>query len=297
MNVHALLGAVEIGLVYGIVAYGVFLSFRVLNFPDLTVDGSFPLGAAVTATLLISGIDPWTATALAFVGGCLAGMTTAFLNVRFGILNLLASILTMIALYTINLRIMGAPNLPLLNQQTIMVPFEEMLDPLYLRPLVAFVFAGVLLVLLYRLLSSELGLGLRATGANPRMANANGISTSAMIYFGMALSNGLVALSGSLFAQMNGFADQTLGIGTIIVGLAAVIVGQVLLPLRGIFFALCACVLGSVVYRLAIALALDSEFIGLRASDLNLVTALLVTLALILPRLKRARKPRAPVGA
>ena len=293
MNVYALLGAVEIGLVYGLVAYGVFLSFRVLNFPDLTVDGSFPLGAAVTATLLVSGIDPWTATALAFAGGCLAGMTTAFLNVRFGILNLLASILTMIALYTINLRIMGAPNLPILNQETVMTPFEGMLDPLYLRPLVAFIFTGAALLLLYRLLSSELGLGLRATGANPRMAGANGISTSALIYLGMALSNGLVALSGSLFAQMNGFADQTLGIGTIIVGLASVIVGQVLLPLRGIFFALCACVLGSVVYRLAIALALDSEFVGLRASDLNLVTALLVTLALILPRLKRARKAKA----
>ncbi len=297
MNVYALLGAVEIGLVYGIVAYGVFLSFRVLNFPDLTVDGSFPLGAAVTATLLISGLDPWTATALAFAGGCLAGMTTAFLNVRFGILNLLASILTMIALYTINLRIMGAPNLPILNQQTVMTPFESMLDPLYLRPLVALVFVGVALLLLYRLLSSELGLGLRATGANPRMAGANGISTSAMIYLGMALSNGLVALSGSLFAQMNGFADQTLGIGTIIVGLAAVIVGQVLLPLRGIFCALCACVLGSVVYRLAIALALDSEFIGLRASDLNLITALLVTLALILPRLGRPRRANSPAGA
>lgn len=284
MNLVAFLGAIEIGLVFGLVGLGVFLSFRVLNFPDLTVDGSFPLGAAVSAALIVGGLDPYSATLVAIACGCLAGLVTAFLNIRFGILHLLASILTMIALYSINLRIMGRPNLAIISEPTVLSVFEGFgLAMLYLKPLFAGVvaIAGVLLV--SRFLASEYGLAMRATGANPRMARAQGVETSRATYVGMAMSNGLVALAGALFAQMNGFADVTLGTGTIVVGLAAVIVGEALLGTRSVLIWAAGCVAGSVAYRLAVALALNSDVLGLQASDLNLVTAVLVTIALILP--------------
>jgi putative tryptophan/tyrosine transport system permease protein len=284
MSQIALLGALEIGLVYGLVALGVFLSFRVLSFPDLTVDGSFPLGAAVAASAIVAGIDPYLATALAIGAGALAGLVTAVLNVRFHILHLLASILTMIALFSINLRIMGRPNIALITEPTMLSPFEGVgLANAVLTPL--FVGAIVLAValLLARFLASDYGLGMRATGANPRMARAQGIETGRTICVGMALSNAIVALGGALFAQTNGFADITIGTGTIVVGLAAVIVGETILPARRIGLVILACVLGSILYRLAIAAALNADVLGLEASDLNLVTAVLVGLALILP--------------
>jgi putative tryptophan/tyrosine transport system permease protein len=284
MSLVAFLGAVEIGLVFGLVALGVFLSFRVLNFPDLTVDGSFPLGAAVAAALIVSGVDPFAATAVAIAAGACAGLVTAFLNLRFGILHLLASILTMIALYSINLRIMGRPNVALLGTDTILTPFQSLgLPNLYLKPL----FAGVVLIivggLLIRFLLSAYGLAMRATGSNPRMARAQGIDTQATTYVGMAISNGLVALAGALFAQMNGFADVTIGTGTIVVGLAAVIVGEAIFGARSLPVWILGCIAGSIIYRLAVALALNASFLGLNASDLNLVTAVLVAVALILP--------------
>lgn len=284
MNLVAFLGAIEIGLIFGLVALGVFLSFRVLNFPDLTVDGSFPLGAAVTATLIVNGIDPFLATAIALVAGALAGLLTAFLNLRFGILHLLASILTMIALYSINLRIMGRPNVAIITEQTILTPFEGLgLANMYVKPLVAGAVLLAAMLLLARFLLSEYGLALRATGANPRMARAQGVDTQTATYLGMALSNALVALAGALFAQTNGFADVTIGTGTIVVGLAAVILGEAILGSRSVITWIIACVLGSVLYRLAVALALNADWLGLSASDLNLVTAVLVAVALILP--------------
>ena len=283
MNLVALVGAVELGLVFGLVALGVYLSFRVLAFPDLTVDGSFPLGAAVAATAIVGGVDPYLATLLAILAGALAGLVTAVLNVRFGILHLLASILTMIALYSINLRIMGRPNVALITEPTVLTPFEDLLPPLWLRPLLVLVVVAVAVVLLARFLLSEAGLAMRAVGVNPRMAEAQGIGIPAATYLGMALSNALVALAGALFAQLNGFADVTIGTGTIVVGLASVIVGETILPLRGVVGAVLACVLGSVLYRIAVAAALASGALGLQASDLNLITAVLVGLALVLP--------------
>jgi putative ABC transport system permease protein len=283
LNLVALVGAVELGLVFGLVALGVYLSFRVLAFPDLTVDGSFPLGAAVAATAIVGGVDPYLATLLAILAGALAGLVTAVLNVRFGILHLLASILTMIALYSINLRIMGRPNVALITEPTVLTPFEDLLPPLWLRPLLVLVVVAVAVVLLARFLLSEAGLAVRAVGVNPRMAEAQGIGIPAATYLGMALSNALVALAGALFAQLNGFADVTIGTGTIVVGLASVIVGETVLPLRGVVGAVLACVLGSVLYRIAVAAALASGALGLQASDLNLITAVLVGLALVLP--------------
>ncbi len=284
MNIVAFLGAIEIGLVFGLVALGVYLSFRVLNFPDLTVDGSFPLGAATAATLIVNDVDPFLATLVACLAGAASGLVTAYLNLRFNILHLLASILTMIALYSINLRIMGRPNVAIINDPTVLSPFEGLgLANLYLKPIVAGVVAILAAVLLIRFLRSDYGLAMRATGANPRMARAQGIDTTAMTYVGMAISNAMVGLAGALFAQMNGFADVTIGTGTIVVGLAAVIVGEALFGTRSVAVWVIGCVVGSVLYRMAIALALNTDAFGLTSADLNLVTAVLVAVALILP--------------
>lgn len=300
MSEIAFFGAVEIGLVYALVALAVYLSFRVLDFPDLTVDGSFPLGAAVCATLLVAGVNPWLASLAAALAGAVAGLVTAVLNVRFKILHLLASILTMIALFSVNLRVMGRPNIALLMEPTILTPFYGQGVPDHIvRPLVLLAVVLAVVLLLARFLSSEFGLAMRATGVNARMARAQGVETDLHIYSGMALSNGLVGLAGALFAQTNGFADVTTGIGTIVVGLAAVIVGETVLPARALLWALVGCVAGSILYRLAVQLALSADSIGLQASDLNLVTAVLVAVALVLPRmrLKAGLKPAAKGGA
>lgn len=290
MSAFAFFGAIELGLVYAFVALGVFLSFRILDFPDLTVDGSFPLGAAVVAVMIIAGWNPWLATGLACVAGAAAGLFTAFVSVRFQILHLLASILTMIALFSVNLRVMGRPNIAILNQETVLTPIYGLgLEPYLARPLFVFCLAAIGVVLLAFFLRTDLGLAMRATGANPRMARAQGVRVGAQLMAGVALSNAMVALAGALFAQTNGFADVTSGVGTIVVGLAAVIVGETLLPRGGMFVAVAACVLGSVLYRLAVQLALGLDVLGLTPSDLNLATAVLVLFTLILPRLRQKR--------
>ena len=287
MSTFALFGAIEMGLIYGLVALGVYLSFRVLQFPDLTVDGSFPLGAAVAAILIVHQVGPWLATLAALLAGAVAGLVTAWLNLRLRILNLLASILVMIALYSINLRIMGRPNVALLGERTILTPLQDLALPTYILTPLAFA-VGLIVIkwLLDRFLNSELGLALRATGVNPRMAQAHGIRVQFAIFLGMALSNALVALAGALFAQAQGSADVMMGVGTIVVGLAAVIGGEALLNPRTVVWATTACILGSLLYRLAVALALNAGLFGLQAQDLNLVTAVLVALALVLPRLR-----------
>ncbi|ANG98094.1 MULTISPECIES: ABC transporter permease [Brucella] len=289
MSQIAFWGAVELGLVFSFVAIGVYLAFRVLDFPDLTVDGSFPLGAAVTGVLILAGWNPWLSAGVAMIAGSIAGLVTATLNVRFKILNLLASILTMIALFSVNLRVMGRPNIALINQDTMLSPFfGHGIPEYYVRPAFLFVLVAITVFLVWRFLESDMGLAMRATGANPKMARAQGVRTDRQIYLGMALSNALVALGGSLFAQTNGFADVTSGVGTIVVGLAAVIIGETLLRSRLILVILIGCVAGSIIYRIAIQLALSNgSIVGLQASDLNIATALLVTFALILPRLRR----------
>jgi putative tryptophan/tyrosine transport system permease protein len=287
MSLFAFLGTLEIGLVYGLVALGVYLTFRVLDFPDLTVDGSFPIGGAVVATAIMAGVNPWLATGLAIVAGGACGLVTAFLAVRCGILHLLASILTMIAAFSINIRIMGRPNIALLGEETIFTSFERFgVDPLYGN--LGVIFVLVLLVALFtiRLLSSDFGLALRATGVNDAMVAAQGGSVGYYTYIGLALSNGLVGLAGALFTMSNSFADVTSGVGTIVVGLAAVILGQTLLSGRKLWVAVLAVILGSILYRLAVAFALSTGMFGMQASDLNLVTAVLVGAALIVPKMK-----------
>lgn len=283
MNWIQILGAVEIGLIYGLIAMGVYFTFRISDFPDLTVDGSFPLGAATAAVLITGGMSPWLATGIAILAGMLAGFCTGFLNVRWKILNLLAGILTMTALYSINLRIMGQPNIALFNSQTVFSVFP--IHPIFV---ITFIL-GLLTWLLARFLASDLGLGLRAVGLNPQVGGAYGINVGHMKLMGLSLSNALVALAGALFAQLQGFADIAMGSGTIINGLAAIIIGEALFKTRRLFIILAACVFGAILYRVTITFALNSQVLGLKASDLNLVTTVLVVCIMIVSYLKHKK--------
>jgi putative ABC transport system permease protein len=217
-----------------------------------------------------------------------AGMVTGWLNVKLKIMDLLASILMMIALYSVNLRIMGGPNVPLINDPTIFNLLQPTgMEDYVFRPLLLLVIVVAAKLALDWFFATERGLAIRATGSNPRMARAQGVNTGAMILLGMAVSNGLVGLAGAMFVQTQGGSDISMGIGTIVIGLAAVIVGESILPSRKIIWATLAVVVGAIVYRFFIAAALNSDFIGLKAQDLNLVTAVLVTIALVIPQLKR----------
>lgn len=291
MSSIALFGALESGLIYALVALGVLISFRILDFPDLTADGSFPLGGAVFAICVTHGINPWLATALGGVAGACAGLVTAWLHVSLKIMQLLASILVMVALYSVNLRIMGAPNLPLLDQPSVFTPFfnADGSNQYWVQPLVIFGFVLVAKFFLDWFFATEIGLSMRATGVNTRMARAQGVNTSRILLLGMAISNAFIALAGALFVQTQGGADISIGIGTIVVGLAAVIIGETLIPGKRFIIITLAVIVGAVLYRAFIALALGSDtlqHIGFGPQDLNLVTAILVVLALRLPAIK-----------
>lgn len=291
MSFLASLGALELGFIYSLVALGVFISFRILRFPDLTVDGTFATGGAVAALMISQDFDPFLASLCAAMAGAFAGAITGWLNTKLGIMDLLASILMMTALYSINLRIMGGPNIPLIFNDTVFTVTQSsmMADHLW-RPVMLGLIVLLVWVLSNLYFSTRSGLAMRATGANLRMARAQGVATDRSVVGGMALSNGMVALGGALFAQSQGGADISMGIGTIVIGLAAVILGQSVIHARRFAVILLSVILGAIVYRFFIALALNSDFIGLKAQDLNLVTALLVTIALVLPKLKKLIK-------
>ena len=286
-----MIAALDLGLIFGIMALGVYLTFRVLDFPDLTVDGSFTTGAAVAASGIIGGLPPLGATVLGMVAGALAGLVTGLLHTKGNINPLLAGILTQIALYSINLRIMGRANLPLLRTDTLLSDLRN--AGLFGTWASVGVFLAV--VLLIKLvvdwfLSTDTGLAMMATGDNERMIRAQGVSTDAMKNLGLVISNGLVGLSGALMAQYQGYADIGMGIGLIVAGLASVIVGQAVLPSRHFWVMTFAVVLGSVIYREVIQLALT---VGFDPNDMKLVSALLVILALLLPRLTVFKRMRA----
>ncbi|PKP73656.1 MAG: ABC transporter permease [Alphaproteobacteria bacterium HGW-Alphaproteobacteria-6] len=283
MSLYQLFGSLETGFIFGIVALGAYLTFKILDFPDLTVEGSFPLGAAVAATLIVgAGLNPWVATLAGGLAGFCAGFVTAWLNVRFRILHILAGILVAISLYSLNLRIMGGPNKPLLNVETVFTAFEGFGVKSYIiNPIVLGVFALAVKLALDLLLATGFGMAMRAAGANPAMAEANGVNVGRMKLIGVGIANFLTAIAGALFAQIFGAADAYMGIGVIIVGLASVIVGMSVLPSRTIMLATAACIGGAILYRLAVAAALNADFIGLQASDVQLVTAVLVAVALI----------------
>ncbi len=281
INALALLAAIEIGLLYALVAMGVYLSFRIIDFPDLSVDGSFTLGAAMSAALIVAGYSPLLATLIACLAGAMAGLCTGYLHVKWKIMGLLASILTMTALYSINLRIMDKPNIALLHETTLF-------SHTHVIGLLVLLVMGVLGLLTW-LFATDFGLGIRAIGLNPRVSRAYGLSIDKLKLFSLALSNALVAFAGALFCQSQGFADISMGTGTIIIGLASLIIGETLLSPKKVAMALLACVMGSLVYRIVIGLALNTHQLGLKATDLNLLTAMLVTLTMILPQLKKGR--------
>ncbi|MFP4070417.1 MAG: ABC transporter permease [Desulfovibrionales bacterium] len=290
MTWYAFLGSIEQGMVYGIMVLGVVLTFRILDFPDLTVDGSLPLGAAVSAVCITSGMDPFLSLTLAMLAGFAAGMVTALLNTKLHILHLLASILTMISLYSINIRIMDGPNLTLLGHRTVLDPFIEAGIPGYLAAPLLFTGFGMLICGgLIWFLHTETGLAMMATGDNPQMIRSQGASTDRLIIMGVGLANGIVALCGALVAQNQGAADVNMGVGTIIAGLASVIVGETVFGRQTIARACIAALLGSILYRLAIGMALGMHWGGFSftPSDLNLITALLVVAALVSPKIKK----------
>lgn len=280
-----MLASIDLGLMYALMALGVYITFRVLDFADLTVDGSFVTGAGIAATGILHGVSPVVATLLGFLAGCLAGVITGLLNTVGKINPLLAGILTQIALYSINLRIMGRANLSLLGQSTLLSGMRNAHWFATWRSIL--VFTAVALVfgaILTWFLLTNVGLGVQAAGNNATMARAQGIHTSGMIILGLALANGLVAISGALVAQYQGFADISGGIGTIVMGLASVILGQAIFGARPIWRAVLAVIAGSVLYRFVIQLALNLH-IGLQPTDMKVISAVLVIAALLIPRL------------
>lgn len=276
--------AVSQGILWGIMALGVYITFRVLNFADLTVDGSFTLGGALSALLVLNGVDPLLAILFATIGGMAAGLCTGVLNTKLRIPGLLASILTQIALYSINLRVMGSPNISLLRIDTLFTRVRDLGFPdRWVTLALALVFTVAVIALMYWFFGTEIGSAIRATGDNPRMIRALGVHTDTTTILALVLGNGLVALSGGLIAQQQGYSDIGMGTGAIVIGLAAIIIGEVLFFKSTFYLRLTGVIVGAVVYRIVIALVLR---VGLRSTDMKLFTAILVALALYLPMLR-----------
>lgn len=280
-----LLPTISQGLVWSLLALGVYITFRVLDIADLTVEGSFPLGASVAVTLLVKDVNPVTAILAAALAGGVAGVVTGLLHTKLRIPALLAGILTMIALYSVNLRIMGKANISLLGKETAFTLVESNLGVAYSQAvlLVGLISCVLFSVLMYWFFGTEIGAAIRATGFNPQMIRAQGVDTNIMLLIGLFFSNALVAVAGSLVAQSNGFADVGMGVGTIVIGLASVIIGEVLFGTRSFKNSLISVILGSIVYRLVIAIVLQ---MGMPPNDLKLFTAVLVAIALSLPMVK-----------
>lgn len=277
MSLTIILKAIELGLIFSILSLGVYISFRVLNVPDLTVDGSFATGCAVCAVMTIAG-HPYLGLLLAFVAGSLCGMVTAFLQTKMHMQPLLAGILTMVALYSINLRIMsGAPNISLFSTNTLFTLIDSKL-------LILLIFSLVIGFVLFGFFKTNLGLMLRATGDNEVMVRSSSINVDRMKFIGMALSNGIVALSGALLAQYQNFADITSGTGMMVLGLAGIIIGEAILRKRTIGFGIASAIIGACIYRLLYQFALQ---FGIPATDMNLMSAILVAITISLPYLKR----------
>ena len=303
-----LIGAFTIGLILSLLALGVFISFRIFSFPDITTEGSITLGGAVTGVLLVADVDPVVATGASFVAGAAAGATTGLLHTRFRINGLLAGILVMTALYSVNLHVMGKSNLPLLSERTFATMAESAAISLLgaqsanvfgwevaardLAALVlAFAAAAVVGGLLYVFFRTNLGTAMQAAGDNAQMIRALGVNVDTMIVLGLALSNGLVATAGGLLTQYQGFADVQMGIGMVVWGLASLIIGEALVGVRDLGFVIIGAIMGSVLFRLIVALALRG---GLNPNDLKLITAVFVFVALVLPGFVQKLKRRAP---
>ena len=280
--------SLEQGLAYGLVALGIVITFRILAFPDLTVDGSFPLGAAVVARLIMEGVPPIYGILMAIIMGFLAGCCTGLLNTKLKINSLLAGILMMTILYSVNLRIMGRSNIQLLTVSTLLTPLEN-LDVNRFIPIIAFFFVVTLCVkfLTDMFLHTQLGFAMRATGDNEQMIRTLGVNTDNMTVLGLGISNAFVALSGALVAQDQGFSDVGMGIGMIVAGLASIIIGEALIGKKSVQRMTLAAVVGSIIYKFIISLGLR---MGLAPTDLKMATGVMVILALGIPALKKGKE-------
>ncbi|NSL52015.1 ABC transporter permease [Calidifontibacillus erzurumensis] len=308
----AIFGSIESGIIYAIMALGVYLSFRILDFPDLTVDGSFVTGAAVTAVLIVNGANPFMATMVALLAGFLAGCITGLLHTKGKINALLSGILMMIALYSINLRIMGKSNVPLLNQETALTKLtnfwkslgiddaiNQFMTSIGLSSMVpktwSVLFFMALVTLIIKFLTdwflkTEIGLALRAVGDNKKMISSFSANTDTLTIVGLGISNAFVAFSGALIAQYNSFSDVGMGIGMIVIGLASVIIGEALFGTKTIARTTLAVIGGAIIYRIVLALALKVKF--LETGDMKLITATIVVLALTIPKIIDVQKEK-----
>lgn len=299
-----LIGTFTIGLILSLLALGVFVSFRIFNFPDITAEGSITLGASVSASMIVAGYNPLFATLIALTCGFIAGALTGIIHTRFNINGLLAGILVMTALYSINLHVMGRSNVPLMSEKTIITYFEDLAKTLMPgsdsinilgNPVpskdIFILFSFLVLVvilggLLYLFFKSHLGTAMRATGNNQQMIRAQGVNTKTMIILGLAISNALIALSGAALAQFQGFADVQMGIGMLVWGLASVIIGEALINEKSLGFLITGAIFGSIIFRLLVAGALR---LGLNPNDLKLITAVFVFIALVLPKILKKK--------
>ncbi len=282
----AIEGAASQGVLWGVMTLGVFITFRILDFADLTVDGSFALGGAVSAVLIVNGCNPFLALCVSFIAGGLSGIITGLLHTKLRIPGILAGILTMIGLYSINIRVMGKANIPLLGVDTLMTQLGNLVgfDKTFSSLIIGILVSAFVIGLLYWFFGTELGSAIRATGDNEKMIRAQGVNTDTTKLLGLALSNGLVALSGGLVAQSQGYADVGMGTGTIVIGLASIIIGEVVFGKKCSFWVILTnLVLGSIIYRIIIAVVLQ---LGLKSTDLKLLTATIVALALAVPVIK-----------
>jgi len=287
-----LVGAITIGLILALLALGIFISFKIFNFADITAEGSITLGASIAAALIVAGVEPVTATIIAMFGGFVAGALTGIIHTKFNINGLLSGILVMTALYSINLHIMGKSNLPLLSEDTIITKIEAlnlMANKEMTILLSTLLIVSVFGIVLYLFLKTNLGTAMRATGNNPQMIRALGVNTNHMIILGLAIANALIALSGAILAQFQGFADVQMGIGMLVWGLASVIIGEAVIGDKSIGSLIVGAVLGSLIFRLLVAIALRW---GMNPNDLKLITAIFVFIALVLPSLSKKFKKR-----
>ncbi len=284
-----LLGAISLGLLWGIMTLGVYLTYRILDVADLSVEGTIALGGAVVARLIVADVNPWIATLCAVIAGCLGGLITGLLHTKLKIPALLSGILTMISLYSINLRVMGKANTPLLRTNSVFQPLMDLgLTKTMATLIVGLIIVIVVSVITYWFFGTELGSAIRATGNNQNMVRAQGVHTNTMIIIGLVISNGLVAFSGALIAQYQSYADVQMGTGSIVIGLASLIIGEVIIGTKTFKRTLFALAFGAVTYRIIIALVLKS---GMNANDLKLFTAITVAFCLALPMIKASMLP------
>ena len=282
-------GAISLGLLWAVMTIGVYISYRILDIADLTVEGSIALGAAIAAQAIARGTNPYLATVISLVGGMTAGLVTGLLHTKLKIPALLSGILTMIALYSINLRVLGKASLSLLRMDTVYTVFEKLgFESSWAIIVLGLLSVSIVICFLYWFFGTEIGCAIRATGNNHNMVRAQGINTNTMIIIGLVISNGLVALSGALIAQNQTFADVQMGTGSIVIGLASVIIGEVLFGKRNFFLRLTSLAMGAITYRIIIAFVLK---LGMHSNDLKLFTAITVAIALSLPIIKDYLNP------